>query len=463
MLTYCAVVLSLEARKGRLASPLAIFAGLTMVHFCTPAMALALNTGYAFYNHEHESYALEGMLFLFAVLVAYHIGVWGVADWYRQSRACKRDEILTEWSSPSVLAVSGVLFAIGWVTRGYVIESNAYFQFTRAVQGNLEGSFYAAIRTAEILPLHVLYILVIHASTPRNASSRRWLYLVGGATLLELAYWLPTGRKEETILIFLVPMLIRYVRARALPSTTTTLIFTGFVLILFPLVFYYRVVLEQIVLGTHDIWESIPAALAALDAGAVDDNELSPIDIILQRLDLLQSVSACVALASHGNWSSELGSSYELALVSLIPRFIWASKPAFSYSVEFGHVAGLTETSDWVSATSVTFPGEAFLNFGWLGFLPFMLFGAGYSLIYEIARCSSWKQTGLLLYAMTLPTIVYMGGTFSLFFGTLMKILPFYSLLSWIMFGSIAFLRTNQLRKVNRSRNVLPICEQPQD
>ncbi|HKY71736.1 MAG TPA: hypothetical protein VJL88_07430 [Nitrospira sp.] len=433
-LVYCLALVAMEARSERLVSPLALIASLSIIHFCVPGFLAGFDTEYSFINPENEIYRTEAMLFVFSTLVALHIGVWGVAREAPRLFAKKAAGMCREWRSVNVLLVTGLLALVGWVTRAHVIASHAYFQFARAVQGELEGPWYAAIRMAELLPMHALFILVIHATGSRQADSKGWRTMVRLATLLELAYWLPTGRKEETILIILIPILIRYLRTGLIPSWRSMTVFVAFVAALFPLAFYYRFVLQKVVLVSDDIWQAVPIALAALDAGAAEDAEETVGQILLQRMDLLESVSASIALIDRGQWPLDLGGSYALALLSMAPRVFWPSKPDFHYGTEFGHASGIiTNSNDWFTSISVTFAGEAFLNFSWLGCLVFVMLGGVYGLLYEWARRSRLPQTGALLYAITLPTILFLGGTFALHIGGLMKFLPFYLAVGWLM------------------------------
>jgi len=433
-LVYCLALVAVEASNQRLVSPLALIAGLSVIHFCVPGFLTGFDTGYSFINPNNEAYVTEAMLFVFLMLMALHVGAWGVAREAPRLFTKGVADVYQQWQSPNVLLFSGLLAVVGWATRAHIVASHAYFQFARAVQGELEGPWYAAIRMAELLPLHALFILVIHATGARQAGSAAWKSAVRVATIVELAYWLPTGRKEETILIILIPILIRYLRTGLLPSWRAMAMFGTFVAALFPLAFYYRFVLQKVVLVNDDIWQAVPIALAALDAGAADDAQETVWQIVFQRLDLLESVSASIALIDRGQWQLALGGDYALALLSLAPRVFWSSKPDFHYGTEFGHASGIIEASnDWFTSISVTFPGEAFLNFSWPGCLVFVALGAVYGLLYECARRSRWPQTGVLLYAITLPTILFLGGTFALHIGGLIKFLPFYLAAGWLM------------------------------
>src|SRR5262249_4279841 len=156
-------------------------------------------------------------------------------------------------------------------------------------------------------------------------------------------------------------------------------------------------------------------------------------EILLQRLDLLEPVSASIRLITLGDWKLALGRDYAMALLAFLPRAVWSSKPDLHYGTEFGQAAGLLYLDDWTTSISVTFPGEAFLNFGWFGFIPLFFIGTAYGLLYEATNHSRYQPMWTLLYAITLPTILYLGGTFSLYVGGLIKVFAIYLLLGWLM------------------------------
>ena len=435
LVMYCLSLLILEGRLGRLVSPLALTAGLSLVHFGMPAVLQALDTGYAFINFDNEAYLTKGILFVFCSLVATQIGVWSSAAWF-QSKNTSIALAPAQWQTPNVIVMCALLGGLGWAARAYVITNNAYFQFARAVQGELEGPFYAAIRMVEQFPLHVLFILTIQKLRSREHSGRSWAFLVAVSMMLEFAYWIPTGRKEESILILLVPMLIRYLMTGTLPSRTARILFVTFVAVLFPAAFYYRFVLQKLAVVTDDIWGLVVAAVTTIDGDIAEETEMGMGQIIVQRLDLLEPVSACMRLIERGDWPLEMGISYAMALLAFIPRLFWSSKPDMHYGTDFGHASGLiTDIDDWYTSISVTFVGEAFLNFSWFGCVIFVFTGFGYGLLYERARATGYRPTAVLLYAIALQTILFLGGTFALYFGGLVKVLPLYAVAGWAMGG----------------------------
>jgi hypothetical protein len=177
--------------------------------------------------------------------------------------------------------------------------------------------------------------------------------------------------------------------------------------------------------------------VTTIDGDIAEETEMGMGQIIVQRLDLLEPVSACIRLIDRGDWPLEMGISYAMALLAFIPRLFWASKPDMHYGTDFGHASGLLpDIDDWYTSISVTFIGEAFLNFSWFGCAIFVLTGFGYALLYERARAPGYPPTAVLLYAIALQTLLFLGGTFALYFGGLVKILPLYALLGWAMGGA---------------------------
>src|SRR5262245_41668944 len=103
LLIYCIVVIMAEARKKRLASPVALFSGLYLMHFCIPALALAIDSGYSFANIENEEYVIEAVLFLMAVLLSFHVGVSFITSAGGQQQHVRITNPARNWNSTSVL------------------------------------------------------------------------------------------------------------------------------------------------------------------------------------------------------------------------------------------------------------------------------------------------------------------------------------------------------------------------
>lgn len=431
----CAYALNYLRRSYRhqtLASPDSLYAALALQHFFVPALLLGIGIAPGFVNGRNEDFALAAAAFAFLGLVAVQVGtIYGLRAksirFYRQ-KTDGRHEI--KWNSTRLLAVVVILLLIGWLSRLYVIANDAYFQIDRTSQGQLEGPFYAAIRMVELFPLNVLCILAIRYWRTDPGSSRSWGRALWFTATVEVLYWLPSGRKEPIVLAIVLPLLIRYLRTGQLPSYRVVLVAVGFIAALFPMAFAYRYMLE-----VGGIWDVVgdPAAVVGLLLDGDSGHGRTTGEIVFGRMSLLEPLAACVRALDEGIWRPILGESYVSALLGLVPRFLWAEKPDFHYGNEFGYITGFVSTKDTATSISVTFFGESYLNFGIGGLVPLTIIGLIFGLIYKQTRVSRRSETALLVYAIMLPTVLYIGGTFALYFGGLLKTLPFYYLIGRFM------------------------------
>jgi hypothetical protein len=440
---YCLGVLRFEAKSKRLAAPLSLYAGLLIVHFAFPAAMFAFDPAHSFFNADNSDFAAVAMLYVLASFIGFQMGAWFIEYWPAHSFVIMRNSSTEEWRSAKVILIAVVISVIGWLARVHIIQSDAYFQVTRTFQGELEGPFYAWIRFAEMLPLHILLLLAVHVWHPVHIRSTGWVYGYAAVLIAEFSYWIPTGRKEEPILILLLPMMIRYLQRRKLPSVATILSFGVFVIALFPISHFYRWAIESYGGLGQDVFSTAEVGISIMDGATNETFEnvfgISIFQSILRRLALIEPVSACLRLIDTGQWQLFLGQSYADGIVGVIPRAIWPSKPDFHYGTEFGHSSGLLENYDSLTSISVTFIGESFLNFAWLGVIPLVLMGAIFTFIYTQMDRTAHKQTWALIYAVTLPTILFCGGTFALYFGGILK--------TWTLFYFLAILMRSNLKK----------------
>lgn len=418
-------------RSRHLASPASLYAALAFIHFSMPGLLLGIGVGPDFVGASNRVYATEAILFVLAGLIAVQIGSLLASSQITAEIDLSEGKEPIVWRSSRLLWVTGLLLIVGWAARLHVIDSNAYFQILRTSQGNLEGPFFAAIRMIELFPMYVLCMFAIRYWRPNALPSRVWRFALHVAVILELLYWLPSGRKEPVVLAVLLPLFIRYVLTQKLPSKRSVVTLVLGIGLMFPATYYYRTAMGSAE-GSIDIVETVITASTAVGSGGTEIGK-PPMEVIAGRISLLEPLSACIRLWRDGDWEPMLGQSYAQALLSLVPRVIWGGKPNLHYGTEFGHAAGYLSNDDWETSISVTYFGEAFLNFGWAGLWPLFVIGLLFGTIYRRAKSSYCGETWLLVYAVMLPTILYIGGTFALHFGGLIKLLPFFFLVGWMM------------------------------
>lgn len=412
---------------GQLAGPSSLYAGLVLIHFFIPGFLLGTGLAPDFVNPAHYEYLSLALCYsilgLFAVQAGAHV-FGGVGNFIIEV-----EQIEIAWCDYTLAIISILLLAVGWIDRIYVIASDGYIQFKRSSAEGIDGPFAAAIRMIELFPFYVLCIVSIRFWRP-TASPRRWAIALYVLIAMEIAYWAPSGRKEPIILAILIPFITRYLRIQKLPSRILSISFVLFIFALLPIAFYYRTTLETMG-NAADASSLTSAANDALSSGG--NFNLTPSEILFGRLSLVEPLAACIRLWQEDIWAPMYGSSYWNAIVSIIPRFLWLEKPDFHYGNDFGFVTGYLSEADYATSISITFFGESILNFGLAGLMPLFMMGVLFSWPLRLTRKSARKETWLLLYLIAIPTILYIGGSFALYFGGLIKLLPFFYVLGRIM------------------------------
>lgn len=427
-LSWSAMVFALM-RRHRPLHPAKLYALLFALHIGIPTAILALGLAPQFVNAAHQPYLLQALLFSWICLFAMALGAaaggrlrigapQAAGAWARHYT----------WRKDRAYLVVFVLLLTGWLTRAYVVQSEAYLQIHRAVQGELEGPFYALVRMLEQFSLHGVVVLtacladLARRGLPVPPRARRIAILL---VLTEVAYWLPTGRKEDTILSLLLPLATVHLLTGYVPPRKALVGFALFVLLLFPVTHYYRLAVESNItsLGAVDGQSLLSLAEATATSG---DDAIAPTNIVFNRISMLEPIAACVRLINEGIWEPFYGESYAMLLISLVPRVAWPGKPQFDYGQEFGRVTGFVGVDDDSTSIAVTYIGESFLNFGWMGWVPMFFVAFFFAVLYRRTQTASDRATWTLLYVVSLPSLLYFGGTFATYFGGLLKILPFF-------------------------------------
>lgn len=401
-----------------------IYGLLFTAHIAVPTLLLGLGQAPRFVNLANEAYLVPSILFAWTCLLATTLGA-AFAVRLRIFNSSAFENSKFDWRHDRALVAVGILLLASWVARAYVVESDGYFQLQRATQGELEGPLYAAIRMIEQFGMFANVLLVAFAWGRGTPPSQRLVRLVVLLIAIEFIYWLPSGRKEDTILSIFLPVATRSVLTGYVPPRRAVMIFLCFVALLFPLSHYYRLAIEYNLTNISADEAMSLIDMASSSAGSLEA-DIRPTDVVFNRISLLEPISASMRLVNQGIWPLLLGKSYVELLVTLVPRVVWPSKPEFHYGNDFGHAAGYIDFEDEATSISVTYLGEAFLNFSWLGSI--VMFGIAFifTLVYKFARGSRDRITGTVMYLLSLPSLLYLGGTFVLYFGGLLKVIPFF-------------------------------------
>jgi len=439
MAIYAGFLLRREYRRYELVSPLALYSFLVILHFALPGLLLSFGH-IQFVDQDNFGTVGDAQIFVLVGFTFFHLG------YATASRETHRIEILGKglsvpWNSGRVMFVMLAFLTFGWLDRAYIVIQDAYFQLSRTTLGGLDESFHAVLRLGEQLPAYAMLIAWIWFWSKGSRRFSRWWWSGFTLWIAELVYWIPTGRKENVILTLILPIMIRYLFTRRLPSLRTGLATAVFILALFPAAYYYRLAME---LGRFDSFaETIFSSANVIKEMSAEDVP-EPLGVIVSRLSLLESVSASLRIVDSGVWQPLAGETYAWTVYSVVPRVFWAHKPGFHYGTAFGHAAGFIPETDEQTSISVTYFGEAYLNFMWLGVLVMFFIGIIFSLIYKRIFQSRFHTTWILLYAVTLPVILYVGGSFALYFSGLLQLLVILGVVGQFMSGKLLMSKTSR-------------------
>lgn len=423
---YLIIKLLLKFRTGELISPVALYSGLFLLHFSIPGIITSLGFVPFAYRPNME-YAFQAQVIIIFSFFAFELGA-------RLSIVKmgppKLRQVLPVWGESRVLLVIVALLVIGYAARLFFISEGLYFQQTRTSTGGL-GALYSTLRQAERAPLLSLYITAIfyysYALKFRNSYSRvvfekrSWFYILLTLVIMEVAYWVPSGRKTDLMFAIMIPLIIRYFYIPKLPSLKVIILFIVFVVAYFQVNHMYRFYISVAQHANIPVTETIMSAIDDIGEKRYSYFESdSGSNYILKRMNLLESVSSSIRLVETDAWPISYGEQYLWLGTILIPRILWDNKPGFHYGNEFGYKAGFIDISNENTSISVTFIGEAYLNFSWVAPLVMVGFGWFFTWLYVSGKRSG-SINWFLLYILSLPILLYPGGTFALYFGGLVK------------------------------------------
>jgi hypothetical protein len=421
---YCGAVVWREHRAQNLASPLAIYGVLFAVHFAVPGLFFSASEDH-FVDERNATYFGQAIAYIALCFVGVHVGCRLAQSAARPTTESPR---ATRFLPGRTEFVVLTLTLLGFAARALVLSADAYFQIKRTDAGALAGPYYALIRTIELFPLFALALWSLYYFSKKHPTrASRWVLFF--LFIIEFGYWLPSGRKEGWILAIVIPIVARYLAVKRLPPLRVGAAAAALIVVLVPITTYYRNAMELIGITGASPTEVIVEAAGAADVVA-DLDDASPLWTALNRFSLVEPISACIRLFENSEFVITPGQPYFAAIEAQIPRLLWPDKPDLHYGTQFGHASGLSYPSDWATSISVTFPGEAFLNLSWGGVFVMFVLGFGFSALYYAQR---WGVRWQSLYLVSLPTLLYIGGTFAIYFSGLAKLLLFFYLISlWI-------------------------------
>jgi hypothetical protein len=433
---FAAYIIKSETVQARYFSPLFIFSMLMIMHYGIPVMYFSIyNLFEVSLNEPYIHQAYHYICFAYFMLI-------GFAKWI-YSRSPKSDlktpSAVNGFDPKKLLFFFVAVFIISLWAKYRTISSNSYFQATRAIQQDgLKGPFYAVIVFFESFSLYAALAIFIHYLLN---GGRFWKRLSLIALLFEFIYWLPTGRKEEVIIVILFPIIAYTIIKKKLPNYKLILVILVMAVAIFPITKIFRDSVGTAVFAFNSLSLSDIPTIVQVGGTAVaeapdlegarsnfTDSRFRNFSTV-QRFCLLQEASAIFRLKETGVVIEE--SSYANFFVAFIPRILWEDKPSIAYGNKFGKVSGLVD--DDFTSTAATVIGESYLNLGYAGFVILWIIYILAWILYRQSLLSKYRAGYLFLYIFYLKTYMYIGGDFNGQYSGIVKLFIFMFCIVWLL------------------------------
>lgn len=381
-----------------------------------------------FYNPENREYYFEAIMVVIAYTVVFHLTTLSMRAVFPFSPETRQKKRLLDWSSGKVLATIIVLCAIGLIGRIYIIDSGVYLQMgiVNAVRGNVTIDNVGIWRFIERLPDYASLIAWVHylrkLEEGRLVNIRSWRVLSFFLITVSILYWIPTGRKFLIVQALVVPFVIWYATFRTMPRMRYTVTVAVLLAVMFPIIHNYRIT-QQLLLGSTAMSLGFEEVIEIIELSVDHFGELEEVGAqgrAFGRLSELEVVAGAIRVVEEGLTPLRMGTNYLDAFVNLVPRFAWPDKPHVFYGNEFGQLIGMMAEGDFSTSIASTLIGEGYLNFGMFGVLVAALIAFIYYFLYHQNFYMKSVETGRLLYAISVPTLLYIDATFALYFSSLL-------------------------------------------
>lgn len=288
--------------------------------------------------------------------------------------------IVPESRKAGALLLFAALFAVAFITKLYLLKNQLY-----AYVGFLD-KYYENLASMQVLnyvsQLGTLALIIVTIERYRERSDPFWKVLFAAVLLSEVFWGLISGMKGLVLQNFIVVALISSFVKRRLNLRWLVIPLFALVL-LYPVSNAYRSLVRG---GGVEVTSFEGGARAGQMAfSKVGEGESTVGDVwreglnqTLQRLDLLTSVAQVLALGPRASMVKGDIHWWMLPVYPFVPRFLWPSKPILDEGGWFTVAlrGGSGDAATIGSATSITYPGDLYLQFGLLG-VPFGMFVLG--------------------------------------------------------------------------------------
>lgn len=277
---------------------------------------------------------------------------------------------LTEFPAAALLAVVGTAATYWSVNYGYyglqIVEADRY--------STLAGVISSLTLFVDAVTV-IAWVGVLEPKALASQNRKGWIVLAVAITAVSLYFALYSNSKAALVKPFFVVVLAYFAVRRKFSILVIASVILGYVLVVYPFITTFRIQYDLQGLTGRELFAQSVYHLKSLDwlyghhsvASGPGDSEAFG---SLGR-GLFVTFSTIVGIVDGG--STLKGDTFVAALMFLVPRVLWPSKPDGTVGNLIGHFTGMILPGDMVTNVSPTQMGEFYMNFGFIGLLVGMV------------------------------------------------------------------------------------------
>jgi hypothetical protein len=291
----------------------------------------------------------------------------------QMSSGLGKEDAVPASRQPAILLSTVALFAVGFITKFYLLRSHLYSYATSM------DKYYANLASMQVLivlgQFGTFALAVAAIERFRKGSRPIWRVLFLAIFCSEVLWSAISGMKGLIFQNFLLVALVSSIVQRRLNLRWLVLPIFGLVL-LYPVYDAYRGLIRGRGVQVTSFQEAGRAGQMALqDATPQSAKEgglwSSGQMMTVKRLDLLTCVAQVLTLGSRASLMKGDVRWWMLPIYPFVPRFMWRSKPILNeggmFTLALRGGSGTADTAG--SSTAVTYLGDLYLRFGLVGVL----------------------------------------------------------------------------------------------
>jgi hypothetical protein len=317
------------------------------------------------------------------------------------------------------------------VTRLYLLKNHLYSYLASFEAFDQNLAAVQVLGGLEHLGNYALILAAIEHYSQPSDPRRRFLFY---AVLASESVWgLVSGMKGVFMWSFLAVIIVSS-RIRQRLRIAGLLGLVLLLILLYPFSERYRLIVRTAGAEVGSLSAAGEAGEQAFSLSATQTSGMtgwlgSGADATIRRLSVLEGVAAVIYLGPTGDWIRMRGVWWTLPFYAFVPRFVWSSKPIDDIGRRFSVALG----ADPKSCSSITHPGDAYLEFGIPGVIISM-FVLGIFSQWLSARSGTLSVRRLFIFVANFWIAVDMEGDVFGYWSTVIKSLAITSVIAWLVY-----------------------------